>query len=149
MARRPSRWVPERGEIVFIEHSPHVGKEMHPMLVCSTAAFAGKTGVVIGFPLTHASFNADNPFALAVKGAEERGRLCACVPAEVFRLARTQRTSSPLGNRARQGARRCPQEAGHHLQCLQSLNGESTRGFLSASGRPKSKPIDTQKDTCP
>ena len=57
MARRPALWVPERGEIIFIEHSPHVGKEMpglHPMLVCSTAAFAGRTGVVIGFPMTHA-----------------------------------------------------------------------------------------------
>lgn len=32
---RPSRlWVPERGEIIFIEHSPHVGKSMpglHPI----------------------------------------------------------------------------------------------------------------------
>ena len=61
MARHPALWVPERGEIIFIEGSPHVGKEMlglHPMLVCSTAAFVGKTGVVIGFPMTRAEFNA-------------------------------------------------------------------------------------------
>jgi mRNA interferase MazF len=73
-AKRPALWVPERAEIIFIEHSPHVGKEMpglHPMLVCCTSAFAQKTGVVIGFPMTHAAFNADNPFALAVKGPKK------------------------------------------------------------------------------
>ena len=84
MARRPALWVPERGEIIFIEHSPHVGKEMpglHPMLVCSTAAFNAKTSVVIGFPMTHAEFNADNPFALAVKGPKnEVGYVLAFQP---------------------------------------------------------------------
>lgn len=71
MVRRAALWVPERGEIIFIEHSPHVGKEMpglHPMLVSSTQAFAERTSIVIGFPMTHAGFNADNPFAIAVKG---------------------------------------------------------------------------------
>ena len=55
MARRPALWVPERGEIIFIEHSPYVGKAMpglHPTLACSTAAFAGKAGVVIGFAMS-------------------------------------------------------------------------------------------------
>lgn len=64
-------WVPERAEIIFIQYSPHVGVEMpndHPMLVISTKAFAGRTGVVMGFPMTHAEFNADNPFAIVAKG---------------------------------------------------------------------------------
>jgi mRNA interferase MazF len=84
MAKRSALWIPERAEIVFIEHSPHVGKEMpglHPMLVCSTAAFNDRTGVVIGFPMTHADFNADNPFALAVKGPKnEVGYVLAFQP---------------------------------------------------------------------
>ena len=104
MAKRPSSWVPERGEIIFIEHSPHVGKEMpglHPMLVCSTAAFAGKTGVVIGFPMTHAKFNADNPFALTVNGPNnEVGYVLAFQPKSFDWRARN--------------ARPHPWGAGHH-----------------------------------
>lgn len=64
-------WCPERAEIIYIQHSPHVGKEMpglHPMLVSSTRAFNQRTGIVIGFPMTHAEFNKDNPFAVAVQG---------------------------------------------------------------------------------
>jgi mRNA interferase MazF len=80
----PALWVPQRGEIIFIEHSPHVGKEMpglHPMLVMSTAAFNDRTSVVIGLPMTHAAFNADNPFALAVPGPKnEVGYVLAFQP---------------------------------------------------------------------
>jgi mRNA interferase MazF len=71
--RRPPLWVPERAEIIFIQYSPHVGKEMpndHPMLVMSAKAFAEKTGVVVGFPMTHAEHHADNPFAIAAPGAK-------------------------------------------------------------------------------
>ncbi|MET0268212.1 MAG: type II toxin-antitoxin system PemK/MazF family toxin [Duganella sp.] len=31
-------------------------------------AFNERTGIVIGFPMTHAEFNRDNPFAVAVAG---------------------------------------------------------------------------------
>jgi mRNA interferase MazF len=70
--RKSPMWVPERGEIIFIQYSPHVGKEMpndHPMLVISAKAFAERTGIVVGFPMTHAEFHADNPFAIAAPGA--------------------------------------------------------------------------------
>ena len=63
-------WVPERAEIIYIQYSPHVGIEMpndHPMLVISTKAFADRTGLVVGFPMTHADYNADNPFAISTK----------------------------------------------------------------------------------
>lgn len=69
-ARRSAFWAPDRAEIIFIEYSPHVGVEMpneHPMLVMSTKAFAERTGVVVCFPMTHAAFNADNPFAIPSK----------------------------------------------------------------------------------
>lgn len=71
---RVLNWVPERAEIIYIQHSPQAGKEMssfHPMLVSSTRAFNEKTGIVIGFPMTHAAFNADNPFAVGVKGPDK------------------------------------------------------------------------------
>lgn len=72
-ARKSPLWVPERAEIIFIQYSPHVGKEMpddHPMLVMSAQAFAEKTGIVVGFPMTHAEHHADNPFAIAAPGAK-------------------------------------------------------------------------------
>lgn len=71
VAKTTVKWVPERGEIIYVNHSPHAGKEMpgvHPLLVSSSQAFNERTGIVIGFPMTHAAFNADNPFAVAVQG---------------------------------------------------------------------------------
>lgn len=70
--RKSASWVPERAEIIFIQYSHHVGVEMpndHPMLVLSTKAFAEKTGVVVGFPMTHSGQHADNPFAIRAPGA--------------------------------------------------------------------------------
>jgi len=73
MATRKSvLWVPERAEVIFIQYSPHVGREMpheHPMLVLSAKAFAERTGIVVGFPMTHSQAHADNPFSIAAKGA--------------------------------------------------------------------------------
>ena len=81
---KPALWVPQRAEIIFIEHSPHAGKEMpglHPLLVMSSAAFNQRSSIVIGFPMTHASFNADNPFAVAVLGPKaEVGYVLAFQP---------------------------------------------------------------------
>ena len=71
--RKPALWVPERAEIIFIQYSPAVGDEMpddHPMLVVSTSAFAERTGLVVGFPMTHAERHADNPFAIAAPAAK-------------------------------------------------------------------------------
>jgi mRNA interferase MazF len=66
-----ARWAPERAEIIFVQHSPALGNEidnLHSLLVCSPRAFNEKTGLVIGFPMTHAEFHKDNPFALPLKG---------------------------------------------------------------------------------
>jgi len=64
-------WVPERAEIIYIQHTPHAGTEMpgvHPLLVVSTKRFNETTEIVIGFPMTHSERHKDNPFAVAVKG---------------------------------------------------------------------------------
>lgn len=54
MATRASiKWVPERGEIIYVNHNPHVGKEMpgmHPLLVTPPRAFKERTGIVFAFP---------------------------------------------------------------------------------------------------
>jgi mRNA interferase MazF len=70
-SRKSALWVPERADIIFIQYSPAVGKEMpndHPMLVISTQLFAQRTGIVVGFPMTHSEQHADNPFAIHAPG---------------------------------------------------------------------------------
>ena len=43
-------------------------RDLHPMLVLSPKAFNERTSLVIGLPMTSASFNDDNPFAIKITG---------------------------------------------------------------------------------
>lgn len=64
-------WVPDRGEVIFIDHSPAKGHEIpdqHPMLVMSPKPFNDVTGIVIGFPMTHSNSHEGNPFAKPFNG---------------------------------------------------------------------------------
>lgn len=85
--RKPALWVPDRAEIIFIQYSPAVGEDMPddpPMLVISTKAFNDRTGLVVGFPMTHAPRHADNPFAIPAPGAKgEPGYLLTHQPKSV------------------------------------------------------------------
>jgi mRNA interferase MazF len=86
IAKKAAHWTPERGEIIFIEHSSQAGDEipgLHPMLVCSTRIFNERTGIVIGFPMTHAEFHADNPFARSRARQEGRHRVRPGISAKV------------------------------------------------------------------
>ncbi len=68
MATRPT-WVPDRGDVIWIDCNPLVGSEMRdvrPMLVLSPREFNARTSLVIGLPMTTAPYNATNPFAVAV-----------------------------------------------------------------------------------
>ena len=59
-------WAPDRGEMIWIDHSTQAGREMagpHPFLVLSPRAFNDKTGLVIGCAMT--SRRHPNPFAVA------------------------------------------------------------------------------------
>jgi mRNA interferase MazF len=70
-------WVPDRRDIIWINFSPQRGVEMkdeHPMLVLSPAAFNERTGIVIGLPITHATSNESNPFAVKFTGL--KGEAC-------------------------------------------------------------------------
>jgi mRNA interferase MazF len=60
-------WVPERGDVIWIDCNPQAGHEMrdrHPFLVLSPVQFNAHTSLVIGLPMTTAEYNADNPFAV-------------------------------------------------------------------------------------
>lgn len=64
-------WIPERGDIIWINYNPQSGREMrdmHPMLVLSPQKFNDRTGIVIGFPMTTAEYNNTNPFAVKFQG---------------------------------------------------------------------------------
>jgi mRNA interferase MazF len=77
------KWVPERGEVIFIQHSPATGAEipdLPPMLVSSTRAFNERTGLVIGFPMTHSQAHQDNPFALPFQGPKGQAYVLAHQP---------------------------------------------------------------------
>ena len=69
----PSDWVPARRDIVWIDCTPHAGREMkslHPLLVLSPRPFNAKTGIVIGLPMTTARYNDSNPFAIRMTGPD-------------------------------------------------------------------------------
>ena len=76
-------WVHDRGEVIWIQHTPATGKEipdLHPMLVSSTRPFNEKTGLLIGFPMTHSESHADNPFAIAIEGPKGLAYILANQP---------------------------------------------------------------------
>ena len=69
MAR--ASWLPDRRDVIWIDCNPQLGREMkdfHPVLVLSPKAFNERTGIVIGLPMTTASFNETNPFAITFRG---------------------------------------------------------------------------------
>jgi len=66
-----SRWVPDRGDIIWIQFDPQAGREMksrHPMLVLSPRAVNDRTSIAIGLPMSTQDYNASNPFAVRVEG---------------------------------------------------------------------------------
>jgi mRNA interferase MazF len=79
MVKAKKGWVPDRQDIIWIDCNPQRGQEMkdlHPFLVLSPKAFNQKTSLVVGLPMTTASYNANNPFAVVAgtaKGAKKAG----------------------------------------------------------------------------
>ena len=70
MAARKS-WCPDRRDMIWINCNPQAGREMkdvHPLVVLSPKEFNDRTGIVIGLPMTTASLNDTNPFAVKFKG---------------------------------------------------------------------------------
>ena len=77
MAPVSKLWVPDRRDMIWIDFNPQVGAEMrdeHPMLVLSPKAFNERTQLLIGLPMTHASSNEKNPFA--VRFVSPKGEVC-------------------------------------------------------------------------
>ena len=73
---RPSAaWVPDRGEVIWIDHNPQAGREMkdhHPFLVLSTAPFHASVGLVVGCAMTSAAYNRGSSLAVDLGPIPER-----------------------------------------------------------------------------
>jgi mRNA interferase MazF len=72
VVRKTGQWLPNRQDIIWIDRNLQLGQEMrniHPFLVLSPKSLNNKTSLVIGLPITTAKYNADNPFAVAVRYA--------------------------------------------------------------------------------
>jgi mRNA interferase MazF len=64
-------WCPDRRDMIWIDCNPQAGREMrdvHPLVVLSPREFNERTGIVIGLPMTTASYNETNPFAVKFAG---------------------------------------------------------------------------------
>lgn len=65
--RQPAAWVPERGEVIWIDHTPQAGREMrdhHPFLVLSTKELHATVGLVVGCAMTSAPYNRGSTLAV-------------------------------------------------------------------------------------
>jgi mRNA interferase MazF len=77
-------WVPDRGELIWIDHNPQAGREMkdhHPFLVLSPAALHIKVGLVMGCAMTTAAYNRGSSLAvdlgpIAARAGQHRFVLC-------------------------------------------------------------------------
>jgi mRNA interferase MazF len=57
--------------MIWIDCNPQTGREMkdvHPLVVLSPRDFNARTGLVIGLPMTTATYNESNPFAVKLTG---------------------------------------------------------------------------------
>ncbi|MFT5338555.1 MAG: mRNA interferase MazF [Cyanobium sp.] len=60
-------WIPERGEVIWIDHNPQAGREMrdhHPFLVLSSATFHAAVGLVVGCAMTSAPYSQSSSMAV-------------------------------------------------------------------------------------
>jgi mRNA interferase MazF len=64
-------WCPDRRDIIWIDCNLQAGREMkdvHPLAVLSPRLFNERTGMVIGLPMTSATYNDTNPVAVKFIG---------------------------------------------------------------------------------
>ena len=97
----PARlWIPDRRDIIWIDFSPQVGKEMrdrHPMLVLSPRAYNERTSLVIGLPMSSAAFNATNPFAVDNSKSASESSYIICNQPKSFDWRQRGASAHPWG----------------------------------------------------
>jgi mRNA interferase MazF len=69
----PKLWSPDRSDVIWIDCNSQADKDMkdiHPLLVLSPKAFNERARIVIALPMTTATFNETNPFAVTYAGPQ-------------------------------------------------------------------------------
>ena len=95
-----TRWVPARQDVIWIDCNPQAGikmRDMHPFVVLSPQTFNAKTSLVIGFPMTTADYNADNPFAVPVGESKGKASYVLCHQPKSFDWRVRNASPHPLG----------------------------------------------------
>jgi mRNA interferase MazF len=108
-----SRWVPDEGEIVWIEFDPQVGREQaghRPAVVLTPAAYNLRSGLLLCVPMTTRIKH--YPFEVPIAGDSEAVVLVDHVKSVDWR-----------GRRARPEGRITPQELEDVRQTLRALVG--------------------------
>ena len=87
---RSKAWVPDRQEIIWVNFNPQV-----PMLVLSPKVFNDKTSIVIGFPMSTATYNATNPFAIDNSRSAKEPSYIICNQPKSFDWRQRQASQHP------------------------------------------------------
>ena len=90
-------WVPDRGDVIWIDHNPQAGRERkdhHPFVVLSTAAFHRTMGLVVGCAMTSAAYNRG---AVAHPGLNPHHRLWPWGSSRIFAGRRTPQRFQGIG----------------------------------------------------
>ncbi len=103
--RVASQWVPDEGEIIWINFTPQAGKEMngrHPFLVLSTKIFNEKTQTVVGLAMTSQAHNdaglkAFNPFQIENKTSKNEPSFINTNQISTFDWDARQASAHPWG----------------------------------------------------
>ena len=69
------QWVPDRGDVIWIDHNPQAGREMrdhHPFAVLSPASFNLRVGLVVGCAMSSAAYNQGSSLSVDLGPIEGR-----------------------------------------------------------------------------
>ena len=101
--RQVSLWLPDRGDVIWINHNPQAGREMkdhHPFLVLSTAPFHAAVGLVVGCAMTSAAYNAGSSLAVdlgPIPGRPEAHSFVLCHQIQSFDWKARGARPHPMG----------------------------------------------------
>jgi mRNA interferase MazF len=101
--------------MIWIDCNPQAGREMrdrHPLVVLSPREFNERTGIVVGLPMTTASYNETNPFAVRFAGSKGKASFILTHQPKSFDWRARKARPHPLG--------RVPEEP--YARACESLN---------------------------
>jgi mRNA interferase MazF len=96
----PDPWIPDRGDIIWINFNPQIGQEMkgwHPLLILSRKSFNDLSQIVIGLPMTTSKSNENNLFAVKYIGPAGKASYVLAHQPKSFDWKRREANPHPWG----------------------------------------------------